>query len=230
MCDSCNADVLEYESLEKRFSQIRERILSSYKENSTIQNLNNLIQQTTTIRNDSLELQDTNNKILMENQEIIEGMVNSDFTGLADMDLVEEVQDEDLECEENENNNSSSVLVNDQVPVVENISFVDTVTSQMITDQFDFAAFNEHVAQNSLPSGVLNLSDGLVNLEVSEKSIDVQDIPLEGQGKWQILFLCEMNVNLFFITDIIIYDVNTDQIVQQDNDSCDLKNYDNTEG
>lgn len=183
MCDSCNADVLEYESLEKRFSQIRERILSSYKENSTIQNLNNLIQQTTTIRNDSLELQDTNNKILMENQEIIEGMVNSDFTGLADMDLVEEVQDEDLESEENENNNSSSVLVNDQVPVVENISFVDTVTSQMITDQFDFAAFNEHVAQNSLPSGVLNLSDGLVNLEVSEKSIDVQDIPLEGQGK-----------------------------------------------
>lgn len=118
----------------------------------------------------------------MENHEIIENIVKSDFADLTEMDLVEEVQDEDIEGEKNMTNNNS-VLVNNEVPVMENVSFVD-VSSQMITDQFDFAAFNEHVAQNSLPSGVLNLSDGLVNLEVSEKSIEVQDIPLEGQGMY----------------------------------------------
>ncbi|XP_023294359.2 zinc finger protein 431-like [Lucilia cuprina] len=214
LCDSCNADVLEYESLEKRFSQIRERILSSYKENSTIQNLNNLLQGNVIIANGCLpQANEENSKFLVNNAETIENISNGEYLGITEMDLVEEVQDDELECEENLNVND---LDNEQAPDHDDVGFIDNVSSQIVPDHFDFAAFNEHVAQNSLPAGVLNLSDGLVNLEVSEESVDVQDIPLEGQ-------------------DIIIYDVNTDQIqqgdliIQQDSDSRDLKTYDSTE-
>ncbi|XP_065368301.1 zinc finger protein 665-like [Calliphora vicina] len=213
LCDSCNADVLEYESLEKRFSQLRERILSSYKENSTIQNLYNLIHGTV-ISNESQQQQDDeDNKLLINNPEVMENISNPEYIGITEMDLVEEVQDEDLEYEEDLHVN---VLRKEPVSDHGDVGFDEHVNSEIVSDHFDFAAFNEHVAQNSLPSGVLNLSDGLVNLEVSEKSIDVQDIPLDGQ-------------------DIIIYDVNADHIqqsdliIQQDNDSCDLKNYDSTE-
>ncbi|KAM7341500.1 uncharacterized protein ACRADG_009307 [Cochliomyia hominivorax] len=218
LCDSCNADVLEYESLEKRFSQIRERILNSYRENLTIQNLNNLI-HAAAINNETSSSQqrneDSNNKLLKGNPEDTGNIQNSEFVGIADLDLVEEVQDEELESEGNGNENAN-VLDSDQVSVQGDVGYIDNVSSPIITDQYDFAAFNEHVAQNSLPSGVLNLSDGLVNLDVCEKSVDVQDIPLEGQ-------------------DIIIYDVHSDQmqsgefIIQPDNDSCDLKTYDSTE-
>uniref|UniRef100_A0A1B0BLM7 C2H2-type domain-containing protein n=1 Tax=Glossina palpalis gambiensis TaxID=67801 RepID=A0A1B0BLM7_9MUSC len=39
LCDSCNADVMEYNSLLTRFKHVRERILTYYKENATINNL-----------------------------------------------------------------------------------------------------------------------------------------------------------------------------------------------
>lgn len=158
LCDSCNADLLEYESMEKRFSQLRERILCSYKGNVTIQNLNNITQAFAA--EGSIEA--TEDEVLKYDDLVAEDNA-TEYIGVAECDLVEEVQEGeggDVQEEEEELDIMGSTEEN--------------VKSS--NNDFDFSAFDEHVAQHSLPPGVLTLSDGLVNLT------DVQSIPLDGQG------------------------------------------------
>lgn len=175
LCDCCNADVLEYENLEKQFSQIRERILNSYKDNSTIQHLNDLFNRTA-ITHETLPHHVDANSLLMPND--IDNLSNPEYVGIGDMDLVEEVQDEaDVEGVEN-----ICAKGKEDLPAHTDARFIENESSEIMTDNFDFAAFNEHVAQNSLPAGVLNMSDGLVNLEVSEKSIETEDMGMGAQG------------------------------------------------
>lgn len=172
LCDSCNADVLEYESVEKRILQIRERILSSYKENATVQNLNTPNPTTSLSDRTLAESNSDADNFLMNNSVDIE---NAEFEGLIEMDLVEEVPDDEVE----EDNANINILQNEQEDQdTGGVSFVDNVNSAMISENFDFAAFNEHVAQTSLPAGVLSLSNGLINLEVTDK------LPLESQGTY----------------------------------------------
>lgn len=228
MCDSCNADVLEYESVEKRIKQIRERILNSYKENITIQNLNTSIRTASLSNRTLVETNNDADSFLLNNSVDME---NAEFVSLTEMDLVEEVPDDEAEKDSINVNILKNEKDDEDVGVV---SFVDNVDSPMISENFDFAAFNEHVAQTSLPSGVLNLSNGLVNLEVTEK------LPLKNQSTcfmfFSFLFYIINCKQYIFFVDIIIYDVNQDQLQQTDlvvkniKSDGDIKNYDSTEG
>uniref|UniRef100_A0A1I8P5H1 C2H2-type domain-containing protein n=1 Tax=Stomoxys calcitrans TaxID=35570 RepID=A0A1I8P5H1_STOCA len=199
LCDSCNADILEYESLEKRFAQLRERILNSYKENNTIHDLVDLR---------ILHNENSPTSSLGVNELKFEELIHPstpEMIGICDTDLIEEVQEDEVLDSDSDNRENT-------------LAYEDMSNNEkVISESFDFAAFNEHVAQNSLPPGVLNLSDGLVNINVADSDIDVQNIPLKGQ-------------------DIIIYDVRAKPIFQenaldQKNSKDDdlLKEYENEE-
>ncbi|XP_073812197.1 uncharacterized protein [Musca autumnalis] len=185
LCDSCNADVLEYESLEKRYAQLKERILTSYKENMTINNINsiaNILKNGGTVSN-PIEVGFVGD--LMEQP-------STEMAGICDADLIEEVQEDDFP----------------DVETTENMIPSEELSQKVISENFDFAAFNEHVAQNSLPGGVLNLSDGLVNITV-DNAMDVQNIPLDGR-------------------DIIIYDVGAKGVLENSlNDKNNSENIQN---
>ncbi|XP_075166652.1 uncharacterized protein LOC142238818 [Haematobia irritans] len=178
LCDSCNADVLEYESLERRFGQIRDRILNSYNDNKTIQCLSGIAK--------SLQIGNSI-AVPMEGHEVkFDDLViptSPEMIGVTDSDLVEEVQEGEDPDSDIENIDAQDILEE-----------MDS-TNKEISESFDFAAFNEHVAQNSLPPGVLNLSDGLINIAVTESDIKIHDVPLENQ-------------------DIIIYDVRTKSMLE----------------
>lgn len=160
LCDSCNADVLEFESLEKRYAQLRERILTSYRENMTLRDIKSI----------SNILKDNDNVEPPGEVGFVDHLISQRTTnmiGICDADLIEEVPDEDE-------------IIDGET--TENLGQQDDLSNKIISENFDFAAFNEHVAQNSLPGNVLNLSDSLVNITV-DHTVNVQNIPLEGQGK-----------------------------------------------
>uniref|UniRef100_A0A1A9W9U2 Protein krueppel n=1 Tax=Glossina brevipalpis TaxID=37001 RepID=A0A1A9W9U2_9MUSC len=178
LCDSCNADVMEYNSLLTRFKHVRERILTYYKQNATINNL-------FVMQDDLKEAV----KIEMDSQDHDNLEFVPESGAALETDLVEEVP-------ENED---------------------DIVPTDIDGHNFDFTAFNEHVGENSFPSGGLDLSDSLVNLAVSGTSVDVQDEALDEK-------------------DIIIYDL-YDKVIQandmkptiDDEQNQDMQSYSSTE-
>lgn len=99
----------------------------------------------------------------------------TEIAGICDADLIEEVTEDELV---------------DIADIVENTEISEEIKNRVISENFDFAAFNEHVAQNSLPPGVLNISDCLVNITVADDTdMNMQNIPLEGQGKYSSGYL-----------------------------------------
>lgn len=102
--------------------------------------------------------------------DLIRQQPTTEIAGICDADLIEEVTEDELV---------------DIADIVENTEISEEIKNRVISENFDFAAFNEHVAQNSLPPGVLNISDCLVNITVADDTdMNMQNIPLEGQGKY----------------------------------------------
>lgn len=172
LCDSCNADILEYESLEKRFDQLKERIITSFRENFTVNNLGNSNKTDKEIE----FIEKNNQEVEPAEAEVDQLITQTDLNNITDLDLVEEIGDDEDEI--SRDIYSTAAEVNDALDVSEKQTEADNPSETTVSNipyNFDFSAFNEHVAQNSLPPSVLNISDSLISLSIPDTGLEVEN-------------------------------------------------------